>query len=257
MLFWQESLQRNPANQSLTHLWLAPKLSKLQLRPAAVCYLGQCPTVSPERMAFEHGKKGHYKGFKGEALAGERGLLAPAPHSPPSWPGLAPWTGHGRRKRCWPEAPFMWVNKQTPHGKGLLCLSHGEPSVPQPSTGGKGHGFSPWGWRGEGRRGQEAWWQTLLQHSWHQQRWERSCLRREVSTLQQHGESITSQSLAFTWKWRRLASRDTETTQSTLINTTPGPNELLRWWYTGFWHLTGSKKYFFSSLQAFSRNTEQ
>lgn len=193
MLFWQESLQRNPANQSLTHLWLAPKLSKLQLWPAAVCYLGQCPTVSPERMAFEHGKKGHYKGFKGEALAGERGLLAPAPHSPLSGPGLAPWTGHGRRKRCWPETPFIRVNKQTPHGKGLLCLSHGEPSVPQLSTGGKGHGFSPWGWRGEGRRGQEVWWQTLLQHSWHQQRWERSCLRREVSTLQQHGESIMSQ----------------------------------------------------------------
>lgn len=25
---------------------------------------------------------------------------------------------------------------------------------------------------------------------------------------------------------------------------TPGPNELLRWWYAGFWHLTGFKNFF-------------
>lgn len=70
---------------------------------------------------------------------------------------------------------------------------------------------------GEGRERQEAWWQTLQQHSWHQEH--RGCSWREGSTLQQHEESTTSQSLAFTWKWRHLAGRDTETTQSTLINT--------------------------------------
>lgn len=42
---------------------VTPELFKLQLRPAAVCYLGQDRTISPERTAFKNGKEEHCKGL--------------------------------------------------------------------------------------------------------------------------------------------------------------------------------------------------
>lgn len=135
-----------------------PKLSKLQLRPAAVCYLGQCNNLTRKDGSLTR-KEMTLWGIPRWGFSWRRRFFSP-------YPLLTSLMARAGTM----DSRWQKENVETRRSFNRLHMEKGSCvwAMESPASHSQAQDMGSATEDGEGRKGQVTWWQIPLQHSWHQ-----------------------------------------------------------------------------------------